>query len=250
VPLVAAIRLPLTLVLGFLIVLVLDALMLLAADSLTDGDLHVDGFWSALLVALVASAVTLVLQVVAGIDDDSEWSYRVVQRIARKTGDVSETDAPGIIFLEIDGLAHDVLRRAMRDGNAPTLARWVREGSHRFVRWETDWSSQTGACQAGLLHGNNHDMPAFRWWEKDRGTAIVTNHPRDAEELERRLVARDRAEWQERFDEAGVLPVINATGVIVHTNLGRAPLAADEFLSLQAVQLLFEQKGLTPLERP
>jgi hypothetical protein len=29
-------------------------------------------------------------------------------------------------------------------------------------------------------------MPAFRWWEKDRNAAIVTNHPRDAEELERR----------------------------------------------------------------
>jgi hypothetical protein len=29
-------------------------------------------------------------------------------------------------------------------------------------------------------------MPAFRWWEKDRGRPIVTNHPRDAEELERR----------------------------------------------------------------
>jgi hypothetical protein len=29
-------------------------------------------------------------------------------------------------------------------------------------------------------------MPAFRWWEKERGRAIVTNHPRDAEELERR----------------------------------------------------------------
>ena len=66
------------------------------------------------------------------------------------------------------------------------MARWLREGSHRLERWETDWSSQTGACQAGLLHGNNDDMPAFRWWEKDRGRAIVTNHPRDAEELERR----------------------------------------------------------------
>ena len=57
---------------------------------------------------------------------------------------------------------------------------------HRLLRWETDWSSQTGACQAGLLHGDNDDMPAFRWWEKDRGGAIVTNHPRDAAELERR----------------------------------------------------------------
>ena len=81
---------------------------------------------------------------------------------------------------------HEVLRRALRDGNAPVMARWLREGTHRLERWETDWSSQTGACQAGLLHGSNDDMPAFRWWEKDRGRAIVTNHPRDAQELERR----------------------------------------------------------------
>ena len=79
-----------------------------------------------------------------------------------------------------------MLRRAVRDGNVPTIARWLRDGTHRLHRWETDWSSQTGACQAGLLHGDNDDMPAFRWWEKDRGRAIVTNHPRDAAELERR----------------------------------------------------------------
>src|SRR6185436_1081998 len=96
------------------------------------------------------------------------------------------SQVPGVLFLEIDGLAHEVIRRAIRDGNAPTLASWVHDGSHRLLRWETDWSSQTGACQAGLLHGSNEDMPAFRWWEKDRDRAIVTNHPRDAEELERR----------------------------------------------------------------
>ena len=91
-----------------------------------------------------------------------------------------------IEVLEIDGLAHDILLRALKDGSAPTLSSWVRGGSHRLQCWETDWSSQTGACQAGLLHGSNEDMPAFRWWEKERGEAIVTNHPRDAEEIERR----------------------------------------------------------------
>jgi hypothetical protein len=29
-------------------------------------------------------------------------------------------------------------------------------------------------------------MPAFRWWEKETGRAIVTNHPKDAAEIERR----------------------------------------------------------------
>jgi hypothetical protein len=74
----------------------------------------------------------------------------------------------------------------VRDGNVPTIARWLREGTHRLRRRETDWSSQAGACQAGLLHGNNDDMPAFRWWVKERGRAIVTNHLHDAAELERR----------------------------------------------------------------
>ena len=110
-----------------------------------------------------------------------------MRRQLRRRGDYErDRRARACVFLEIDGLAHESCERALRDGNAPTLARWLRDGSHRLVRWETDWSSQTGACQAGLLHGDNDDMPAFRWWEKDRGAAIVTNHPRDAEELERR----------------------------------------------------------------
>jgi len=127
-----------------------------------------------------------VLQVVAGIDDDSEWSYRVVQRIARKTGDVSETDAPGIIFLEIDGLALPVLRRAMRDGNAPNMARWVAEEGYQLTGWETDLSSQTGASQAGILLGSNEDIPAFRWVEKETQTVMTCSAPADCAEIERR----------------------------------------------------------------
>jgi hypothetical protein len=91
-----------------------------------------------------------------------------------------------VVFLEIDSLAHEVVVRAVRDGNMPMVARWLREGSHHLIGWETDWSSQTGACQAGLLHGNSDDWPAFRWWEKEHKRPIVTNHPRDAAELERR----------------------------------------------------------------
>ena len=185
-PIIAAIRLPLTLVFGFLSILVLDALMLLAADSLTDGRMSVDGFWWALLVAFLASAVTLVLEVVAGVDDDSEFSFRVVQRIARRTGTPVRTDAPGIVFLEIDGLALPVLRRAMRDGNAPQMASWLTEDGYALSGWETDLSSQTGASQAGILLGSNVDIPAFRWVEKETATVMTCSAPADCAELERR----------------------------------------------------------------
>src|SRR5215203_7404933 len=85
-----------------------------------------------------------------------------------RSGERTVTDAPGIVFLEIDGLALPVLQRAMRDGNAPTMARWVAQGNHRLAEWETDLSSQTGASQAGILLGSNDDIPAFRWVEKEK----------------------------------------------------------------------------------
>ena len=58
----------------------------------------------------------------------------MIQRIARRSGERVETDAPGIVFLEIDGLALPVLQRAMRDGNAPNMARWLADDGYRLDR--------------------------------------------------------------------------------------------------------------------
>ena len=91
-----------------------------------------------------------------------------------------------MILFEIDGLGEGVLRDALRDGHAPTIARWLSQGTHRIQGWECDLSSQTGASQAGLLLGSNWDMPAFRWYEKESGRTLVSNHPADAAEIERR----------------------------------------------------------------
>jgi uncharacterized membrane protein YvlD (DUF360 family) len=184
-PIVAALRLPYMALLGFFLILALDAVMLLVADRLSDG-LTIDSFWSALGVALVASAVGVVLSVVFGTNDDDVYSLRVVQRIARRSGDRVVTDRAGVVFLEIDGLALPVLQRAMRDGHAPTMARWLGEGSHRLAEWEPDLSSQTGASQAGILLGSNDDIPAFRWVEKERKVLVACSSPEDCAELERR----------------------------------------------------------------
>ena len=182
-PVLAALRLPLTLVLGFLLVLIADALILLLAAAVTDGVLTVDTFGWALLAALVVAAVSVVLAVVLGSDDMS--SIRIAHRIARRQGVIASTDVPGIVYLEIDGLALPVLRRAMRDGNAPTMARWLRE-THHLTEWETDLSSQTGASQAGILLGSNEDISAFRWVEKETATLMTCSAPPDCAEIERR----------------------------------------------------------------
>jgi uncharacterized membrane protein YvlD (DUF360 family) len=160
--------------------------MMVAVAMLAMPWLQFDGAPEALAVTFTLAALTSLISALLAIDEDSTWYLNVVERQLRRRGHRVETDVPGIVFLEIDGLAHDVLRRALANGSAPTLATWIREGGYQLERWQTDWSSQTGACQAGILHGNNHDMPAFRWWEKENGRAIVTNHPRDAAEIERR----------------------------------------------------------------
>jgi hypothetical protein len=150
----------------------------------SDDLLEVDNFGWALLASLVVAAVSVVLAVVFGTDETTP--IRIAQRIARRQGIIASTDVPGIVFLEIDGLALPVLRRAMRDGNAPTMARWMASDSHRLTEWETDLSSQTGASQAGILLGSNEDISAFRWVEKESATLMTCSAPADCAEIERR----------------------------------------------------------------
>jgi len=184
-PALARFALPLTVLTLGLAALVLNGVLVTFAIDLLPGA-EIDGVVEGIVVTIAMTAVTAIVYSLLAIDENDAWYRNVVARQARRRKDTVRSEVPGIVFLEIDGLAHDVLHRALADGSAPNLAAWLRDGSHRLERWETDWSSQTGACQAGLLHGDNDDMPAFRWWEKDRNAAIVTNHPRDAEELERR----------------------------------------------------------------
>ena len=186
-PVIAAIRLPFTILIGFVLVLLVDAGALLLADDLLPDWIRVDSFGDALLASLVIAAVSLGLDGVLGSDDDDEYTLRVTERVARRQGPVVRTEVLGIIFLEIDGLALPVLRHAMSSGSAPNMARWMTEKGYRLTEWEPDLSSQTGASQAGILLGSNDDIPAFRWVEKETGTLRACSSPQDCAEIERRL---------------------------------------------------------------
>jgi uncharacterized membrane protein YvlD (DUF360 family) len=184
-PIVAALRIPFMALAGFGVILLVDAAMLQAVSAIAPGAITVDSFWWALVAALVAAAVGVVLDIVFGTNDDDTYTLRVTRRLARRQGGGVKTDVPGLVFLEIDGLALPVLRRAMRDGSAPNLASWLAGGTHRLLEWETDLSSQTGASQAGILLGKNDDIPAFRWVDKPSGRVIACSGPADCEQIEK-----------------------------------------------------------------
>jgi uncharacterized membrane protein YvlD (DUF360 family) len=138
---------------------------------------------TAVVVALAMSGVAALTSSLLALNED-ELFFRRARRRAPGTEDADRP--PGVLFLQLDGLGHAVAQRAVRDGSMPTLAAWLRAGSHTLTSWHTDWSSQTGAAQSGILQGSNDDVLGFRWYEKDRDHVLSVSHPEDAAEVERR----------------------------------------------------------------
>lgn len=189
-PLLIRVALPITVLTLGLVSLVLNGLIVFAAVQLFSdtSKVFINDWQTGVVVALGVTVLNSLFTRLLAINDDDFYYRHIVKRQAKnqKFRSTDKSTREGIVFLEIDGLSHDVLRRAIRDGSAPNMARWLSEGTHHLVKWECDWSSQTGAMQAGILHGNNWDMPSFRWYEKDRKAAIVSNRPQDAVEIEKR----------------------------------------------------------------
>ena len=167
-----------------LLSLVLNGVIVWLAGQFLPG-FNVDSLWTAVWAALGLTLINTIASALLTIDDDNSWSRNVVRRRMRRLAKPEETDVPGVLFLEIDGLAKPVLERAIGQGHAPTLARWIEAGSHRLAGWECDLSSQTSASQAGLLHGSNHNIPAFRWWDRQRKALVSSSSPDDVAELEK-----------------------------------------------------------------
>ncbi len=181
------------LVLGLLVFFLNGGLLLLAIDVNPAGRGGVAPE-TAVVVAAVMSAVASATGGALAVRDDDAYRrrlYRLADR-RRRSGPPCP-DGPGTLFLQLDGVGHDVLLDAVEAGDMPTVARWLgRDGAsatHRLAPWRTDWSSQTGASQLGILHGSNHDVPAFRWFEKDTGEVVVCNRPTSAAELQHRAIA-------------------------------------------------------------
>ncbi|MEU8680073.1 phage holin family protein [Streptomyces sp. NPDC048611] len=192
--LVRALLLVPALVLGLLVFFLNGSLLLLALDLVPDARGQA-GPETAVIVAAAMSAASSATSAFLAVRNDEAYHRRLVRLAGRRrghrTGRSHGPDTPGTLFLQLDGVGHDLLREAVRGERPlmPTVARWAAAG-HRLTPWRTDWSSQTGASQLALLHGSNEDLPAFRWYEKDTRTVVVSNRPSSAAELQRRAIAR------------------------------------------------------------
>ena len=165
--------------------LLINGALIWFATGFVDG-VTIDGV-ALILAPIGMAAISTLLAGIITIDDDAAW-YRAIRKNVKKFDKKNIKDKPGIVFMEIDGLAKNILLEAVEKGYMPTLKRWLDEGVHVLSGWETDFSSQTGASQAGILHGNNEDIVAFRWVEKENNNKfMVSTGLSDAPIVEKRI---------------------------------------------------------------
>lgn len=143
----------------------------------------VPSLFKSIKAVCILTVTSTLAAVIFGMDDDNWFTFNVVRAIVRRYGKAKETKEPGFVFLEIDGLSWDILKKAIDEGYMPTLKRWLGK-THTLTRWETDLSSQTAAMQAGILEGNNNDIPAYRWYDRKTKRIVNSANPKDTMETE------------------------------------------------------------------
>ena len=186
-PVVVMLALPLNMITLGLFTLVINAAMLrLTAYVLPD--FVVDGWGAALLGTVVLAAVNTVLTAITTIDDDFSFFEGVVQWLSkRRRVEVDAHPGRGLVLLEIDGLSCRRMRRAAEKGYMPTVREMVLNGTHKLSDYDCGLPSQTSSCQAGIMYGDSFDIPAFRWYDKDRRKLVASNNFRDAAEMNARF---------------------------------------------------------------
>ncbi len=113
--------------------IILNALFVFLLLDFLPG-VEIDGFWTALAVVVGLVIVTTLLSALLAIDDNSWLDQRAARQARRRLKNAVVTDVPGIVFIQLDGLSHAVLKRATRSGDVPNLHRWLRDGQPRSRR--------------------------------------------------------------------------------------------------------------------
>lgn len=114
------------------------------------------------------------------------WYFAMKYRVFR--GERRPDDGRrGLVMLQIDALAYAELRRAIELGYCPTIERMVREEGYTLRRWFCGLPSATPYAQAGIFHGENEGIPAFRFYDKDERRVITCNTPAGVQYIRDRI---------------------------------------------------------------
>ncbi len=112
--------------------------------------------------------------------------YRTKYRAASQQLGLSEragSGRRGFVVIQIDSLAHEHLLHAMEHGYAPYLKKML-DREHVLQPYTCGLPSSTPAAQSAIMYGNSYGVPAFRWYDKERGRTVSCKLPANLKELE------------------------------------------------------------------
>jgi hypothetical protein len=127
---------------------------------------------------------------------------------------------PGLLVLQLDGVAEPILRRALDEGRMPVIRGWLAGGSHVILPWQCGLPSQTSGSQSGIFYGRNL-FPGFRFFDKERARLFVSNQPADAAEMDR-LAATGKGLLREGSSLVNLLAGDAPRSALTMSTLGRA----------------------------
>ena len=79
----------------------------------------------------------------------------------------------GLVVIHIDGLGYDYLQKALAGGYLPFVKGLLENEDYEVLPYRCGIPSTTPYCQAGILYGDNAEIPSYRWWDKQAGLLIA-----------------------------------------------------------------------------
>jgi hypothetical protein len=77
-----------------------------------------------------------------------------------------------LVVIHIDGLGADSLEQALREGDMPFTKSLIDGEGYEVHRYRCGIPSTTPFAQAGILYGDNSEIPSFRWWDRERKVLV------------------------------------------------------------------------------
>jgi uncharacterized membrane protein YvlD (DUF360 family) len=173
-PIILLLALPLGLIAVSLVGFFVNAIALRLTAVLVLGFV-IDNWWVAFVAGLILALVNTMITNFLTIDDEGSFYEALVERLAKRHAfDVEDEPGRGVVMMEIDGLSYHHLEKALDEGLMPTVSQMMREEGYVLSHVDCGLPSQTSACQSGIMFGDNYDIPAFRWYDKDEGKLMVS----------------------------------------------------------------------------
>ena len=173
-PIILLLALPLGFFVTFGVGFLVNAIALLLVARVLP-DFQISGLLSAFIAGLVFSLINTIITGVISVDDEDSFYQGVVERLAaRQSFKDKDLSTRGLVMMEIDGLSYHHIQKALKEGYMPNLQRMIDEDGYVLSPVDCGLPSQTSACQAGIMFGDNFDIPSFRWYDKDEQKLFVS----------------------------------------------------------------------------